>query len=124
MRGLLGEHGTVIARAIQNARRRIAEIVGGSGDGLSDLVRTLLSELYEELHELDRRITIYDRRIRELYRNSELCQRLGRIEGIGPVTVTALSLPLGLDLYRNSDPGEVVPTWSASANVVIAICGA
>jgi transposase len=95
MRGLLGEHGTVIARAIQNARRRIAEIVGGSGDGLSDLVRALLCELYEELHELDRRITIYDRRIRELYRNSELCQRLGRIEGIGPVTATALIAAVG-----------------------------
>jgi Transposase IS116/IS110/IS902 family len=62
---------------------------------LSDLVRTLLSELYEELHELDRRITIYDRRIRELYRNSELCQRLGRIEGIGPVTATALIAAVG-----------------------------
>jgi transposase len=95
MRGLLGEHGTVIARAIQNARRRIAEIAGGSGDGLSDLVRSLVCELYEELQELDCRITIYDRRIRELYRNSELCQRLGRIEGIGPVTATALIAAVG-----------------------------
>jgi transposase len=32
----------------------------------------------------------YDRKIRELYRNSEICQRLGKVEGIGPVTATAL----------------------------------
>jgi hypothetical protein len=24
--------------------------------------------------------------IRELYRNSEICQRLGKVEGIGPVS--------------------------------------
>ena len=34
---------------------------------------------------VDRRITTYNRRIRELYGGSELCQRLGQIEGIGPV---------------------------------------
>jgi transposase len=32
---------------------------------------------------------------RELYRNSELCQHLGRIEGIGPVTATALIAAVG-----------------------------
>jgi len=45
--------------------------------------------------ELDRRIASCDRRIRELYRTSELCQRLGEIEGIGPVTATALVAAVG-----------------------------
>lgn len=38
--------------------------------------------------ELDHRTATYDLRIRELFRNSEQCQRLGKIEGIGPVPAT------------------------------------
>ena len=42
-----------------------------------------MGELWEELIELDTRIAGYDRKIREIYRNSEICQRLGKVEGIG-----------------------------------------
>ncbi|WP_244562614.1 transposase, partial [Ensifer aridi] len=48
-----------------------------------------------ELAELDRRIATYDRRIREILGASEQCQRLGKIEGIGPVTATALIAAVG-----------------------------
>jgi transposase len=54
-----------------------------------------MRELREELAELDARIAGYDRKIRELYRNSEICQRLGKVEGIGPVTATALVAAVG-----------------------------
>ena len=95
IRGLLSEHGVVIARDITRLRRSLAVIVGDSADGLSDLVRALIGELQVELTELDRRIASYDRRIRDLFRNSDLCQRLGKIEGIGPVTATALIVAVG-----------------------------
>ena len=55
----------------------------------------LIIEGQAELLDLDRRIASCDRRIRELYRTSELCQRLGEIEGIGPVTATALVAAVG-----------------------------
>jgi transposase len=61
----------------------------------TNLVRMLIREVQVELIELDRRIAFYDRQVRELYRNSELCQRLGKIEGIGPVTATALIAAVG-----------------------------
>ena len=95
IRGLLSEHGIVIARDISRLRRALAEIAGNSGDDLNDLVRMLVREVQVELIELDRRIAFYDRQVRELYRNSELCQRLGKIEGIGPVTATALIAAVG-----------------------------
>jgi transposase len=59
------------------------------------LVRALVGELQQELAELDRRITTYNRRIRELYRGSKLCRRLGQIEGIGPLSATALVAAVG-----------------------------
>jgi transposase len=95
IRGLLSEHGVVIARDISRLRRSLAEIAGNDDDDLNNLVRTLTREVQVELIELDRRIASYDRRIRELYRNNELCQRLGKIEGIGPVTATALVAAVG-----------------------------
>ena len=95
IRGLLGEHGIVVAQAIGNLRRALAGILDDDKNGLSRLVRALIGELREELSELDRRIASYDRRITELYRSSELCQRLGKVEGIGPVTATALIAAVG-----------------------------
>jgi transposase len=59
------------------------------------MLRVLIMEAQGELMELDRRIASCDRRIQELYRTSELCQRLGKIEGIGPVTATALVAAVG-----------------------------
>jgi transposase len=135
IRGLLSEHGIVIARDITQLRRGLANIVGSSDDGLSDLVRSLMRELQVEMAELDRRITSYDRRIREIFRNSEQCQRLGKIEGIGPVTATALiaavgdrscsrmaaSLPHGWAWCRSSDRVEGEPAYSASASAAAVI---
>ncbi|MGY4353149.1 chaperonin cofactor prefoldin [Bradyrhizobium sp. GM7.3] len=39
-----------------------------------------MSELQEELSELATRIAAYDRRIREIFRTSEQCHRLGKSE--------------------------------------------
>lgn len=64
-------------------------IVDDEGNGLNSIVRELIRGLREELTELDRRIAVYDRKIAELYRTSEACQRLGMVEGIGPNTATA-----------------------------------
>jgi transposase len=95
IRGLLSEHGIVIARDIAQLRRGLAVIVGNINDGLSEMVRALMRELQAELAELDARIAAYDRRIKEIFRASEQCQRLGKIEGIGPVTATALIAAVG-----------------------------
>ena len=96
VRGLLAEHGIVVAKDIANLRRALARIVDDNEDRtLNPLVRGLMAELREELTELDTRIAGYDRKIRELYRNSQICQRLGKVEGIGPVTATALVAAVG-----------------------------
>lgn len=95
IRGLLSEHGFVIARDISQLRRGLAAIVGNDDVHLSEMVRSLMRELQSELAELDHRIAAYDRRIREIFRNSEQCQQLGKIEGIGPVTATALIAAVG-----------------------------
>jgi transposase len=95
IRGLLSEHGIVIARDISQLRRGLAAIVGNDDSDINEMVRSLMRELKAELAELDHRIAAYDLRIREIFRNSEQCRQLGRIEGIGPVTATALIAAVG-----------------------------
>ena len=95
IRGLLSEHGIVIARDIAQLRRGLAVVVGTINYGLSEMVRALMRDLQAELAELDARIAAYDRRIKEIFRASEQCRRLGKIEGIGPVTATALVAAVG-----------------------------
>ena len=95
IRGILSEQGIVVARDISKLRRALAEMANERTGTLESLLCSLIDSLREELDELDHRIAGYDRRIKELYRNSELCQRLGKIEGIGPVTATALIAAVG-----------------------------
>jgi transposase len=49
----------------------------------------------ERLRLLETRRRHYDRLVAQLYRPDERCQRLGQIEGIGPVTATALVAAVG-----------------------------
>jgi len=78
-------------------------------DDLNALVRVLIMEAQAELIELDRGIAFYDRRIRELFRTGELSQRLGEIDGVGPVTATALVAAVGdRSCFRN---GRQFAAW-------------
>ena len=53
IRGILAEHGIVIARDIWRLRRALAEITGHVTDDLNTLVRVLIMEVQAELMELD-----------------------------------------------------------------------
>ena len=55
----------------------------------------MLRDMREELAELDTRLAGYNRRIKNLFRSNEMCQRIGQIEGIGPITATALVAAIG-----------------------------
>ncbi len=64
-------------------------------NGLTEAFRELLLELTEELRHLDARVAGYDARILDVARNSEVCQRLQTIPGIGPVVATAIVAGIG-----------------------------
>jgi len=95
IRGLLAEHGVVIGREISRLRRALKQIVDGDDINLGIIIRDLVRDVHEELAELDQRIALYNRRIRDLFRTNEMCQRIGKIEGIGPITATALVAAVG-----------------------------
>lgn len=95
IRGLLAEHAVVVARDITRLRQALGQIVDGSDTNLGQMITELACDVHDELGELDQRITGYNKRIRDLFRSNQMCQRIGKIEGIGPITATALVAAVG-----------------------------
>ncbi len=90
MRGILAERGIVFAQSITRARREIPAIVADTTNALTPLAREILADLMDQLRELDKRITGFDRRIDAVFKASKTCQRIAQIEGVGPKTATAI----------------------------------
>ncbi len=102
IRGLLAEYGIVVAKGVGHMRRALPTILEDAENRLSDLFRELLAELYDQLRQLDARISDYDRRIQALFRSQEACQRIEAIEGVGPLSATALVATFGDGRQFNS----------------------
>jgi len=95
VRGLLAEHGIVIARGFAQLRRALPVILEDRDNGLSAVMRGLVGESSERLRFIDERLRQYDLTIRRLFRHDERCQRLAEVEGVGPLTATALVAAVG-----------------------------
>jgi transposase len=93
MRGFLAEHGIVAAKGAGPLHRLLPEVL--ERPELSALFRELLHEMAERLRLLEERRRHYDKLIARAFAQDERCQRLGQIEGIGPMTATALVAAVG-----------------------------
>lgn len=95
IRGLLMEYGIVIAQGIQRLRRELPAVLGADNETLPMLARTVVTELQARLLELDERIVGHDRQIAQVARQNEAAKRLMKVEGVGPITATALVATVG-----------------------------
>jgi len=95
VRGLLAEHGIVIGRGFAQLRRALPVIIEDRDNGLSAVMRDLLGEIGERLRFIDGRLRKYDSTVQRLFRQDERCQRVAAVEGVGPVTATALVAAVG-----------------------------
>lgn len=95
MRGLLLEYGAVIPQGISQIRKNFIEVLDCHTSHLSHRGRLLLTNLYEQLKDLDLKIAHYDKSVQQVCRESEVCQRLVQVQGVGPLTATALVAAVG-----------------------------
>lgn len=95
VRGLLAEYGITVAKGISKIRQTLPEILEDAENELSHAGRKLFADLYEEIHERDKRIKSYDEKIEEIFKSNESCQKISKIEGIGLVTATAIVAAIG-----------------------------
>ena len=96
IRGLLGEFGLVIAqRGAAAAHRLLQQSLETPDNGLPGKMRELLRELQDELLAHDARLSKFDQALQQQARSDERCQRLLKVEGIGPISATAIVAAVG-----------------------------
>lgn len=95
IRGLLLDRGFAFAKSITCARRLIPEILDDLENELTAIAREAIYELYDLFRDLDRRIASFDKKIERVFRQSEPCQRIAMIKGVGPKTATAIVAAIG-----------------------------
>lgn len=95
MRGLLLDRGIAFAQSITRARREIGLLLKDGRSELSDLFRSMLSQLYACFIALDRQIAWFDSEIEKVFRSNDTCRRLSKIRGVGPKTATAIVAAVG-----------------------------
>jgi len=94
-RGLLLELGIALPQGIGRLRALLPLIIEDLGNNLTLLERDYLSDLYSELVELDEKVNSYGAKLSIISKQSEDCQRLMKIPGIGPLSATAIVAAVG-----------------------------
>lgn len=95
IRGLLMEFGVVIPKGFASLHRRLPEILEDGDNGLPDLYRPTLNLMYGRLVALKTDIDVLNEHISALVKQNAACERLTRIEGIGPIGSVLLYATLG-----------------------------
>lgn len=90
IRGFLAEYGLVIPKGLSYIRKILPDILEDAENELTPIGQALFSEQYEEFKRLDDRVKKYDKKIDQAVQRNEVCQRLMKIEGVGPLTASIL----------------------------------
>ena len=102
IRGLVAEYGLVAPRQLIALRRAVPDWLEDAENGLSVLFRRLLSGLWEDLKQLESRLTELDQEINIIAKTDPDAKRLQQLRGVGPMVATALVATVGnADQFSN-----------------------
>jgi transposase len=90
IRGLLAEYGIVLPQHPGQVRSGLPAVLEDAQNQLTGFGRELFQSLYEELAQLDQKITDADARIQIAFRNHPDCRQISAVEGVGPLIATAV----------------------------------
>ena len=109
IRGLLAEYGIVIPQGVAKVRHILPTMLEDAENGLTWDARAWLQALATELRALEQWIEETEHKIQQAFEHSEACQRLAQMEGIGPLTATALVAAVGdATTFKN---GRQLAAW-------------
>lgn len=95
IRAVLMEYGVVFGRGYKSLREGICKLMGEDDIRLTELIKGVIWDLYEELIAIQEQVDRYEAKVREIYKSNETCQRIGEVPGVGPVTATAMISSIG-----------------------------
>lgn len=95
MRGILNEFGYAIPVGMKKLETMLLLLARDAENDLSQEMRQMLIEARTELREITEKIGLYETRLVQVCRDLEVCQRIVKIEGVGPMTATAIVAHVG-----------------------------
>lgn len=109
IRGLLGEYGMIVPQGIKILNKQLPLVLEDAQNGLSDLARELFADLYVQLKAVDKQVKQYDTKLEQISHQSEVCQRLIQIPGVGIISATAMIASVGnANVFKN---GREMAAW-------------
>lgn len=110
VRGFLAERGRVCGRGSAALRRLVQDVLAGPAAGeVTAYLLEQLAALWEEWGQLDEQIAAAERMIGEHFRSTAACQQAAEVEGIGPITASAVVALVGdARSFRN---GRQMAAW-------------
>lgn len=108
IRGLLAEFGVVIPKGISQIRQ-LPLILDENQAKLTVQSTTIFLRLHEQFKDCEEQKKLYDREIEEQAERDPMCRELQKIEGIGPISASALVASIGdASLFKN---GRELSAW-------------
>ncbi len=95
IRGLAGEYGVVAPVGLSQLRQAIPCWLEDANNGLSELMRELINGQWQDLMQLDERVTQLDSQIAHTVKNDPIAQKLATLKGVGPLGSSAIAAALG-----------------------------
>lgn len=94
-RGLLLEYGIKFKTGVSSFKKEIPRVLEEVNYDLTSRMRLLLRSLMDELYQLENQIEKIEIELREYFNNSELCQKIEKVKGLGLITTTAVVSAVG-----------------------------
>ncbi len=95
VRGVLAERGIVIARSPAAFHQAMPKVLASEDVELTQFCRGLLVELLEHLAAIEERIDSANAKVKAFAASSPLCKKICAIDGVGPITATAIVAAVG-----------------------------
>lgn len=122
IRGLLMEYGVVVPQGIYNVKM-LLEILENNKDKLTTRSLGIFTQLYEQFKIYNDQVGIYDKQLEQIAEQDALCKEIMKIEGIGPITASAMVATVGnAKAFKNGREMSawlgLVPRQHSSGNTV------
>lgn len=91
----MAERGLFISKTTAAFHRATPAVLASQDGEITADCRDLLIDALQHLQSIEQRIDEDDARVKQLMKHSELCRRIGQIEGVGPLTATAVVAAVG-----------------------------
>ncbi|MFT6329360.1 MAG: transposase [Bermanella sp.] len=89
VKGLLAEYGICLDKKISSIRKSIPILLEDTYDDISDLFKSILRQIEQQLATLDKSIVLYEKQIKQTTNQNDICKRLQTVPGIGPIISSA-----------------------------------